>query len=150
MIPHKWIVAAVRNHFTTNVTLLSSTSVESTGYRVDPRGLDKWARIEVLNAKRKPKRTGDFERSVLRVNFSVWVKPTSNLYDHQKIAAQIAESFDNACVAILDRSASGMPELGKIRFSEPSTRNMTPAGEDRLRTSTRHIVVSVSATAQEN
>lgn len=149
MIPHKWIIAAIRSKVQAEVTLV--TDIEYPGMRLDKRGLDKWLEVDVLTSTPKKRTRGDKDRKVVQIAFKVLVKSTTNIYEHQKIAAQIAEAFDNGqCWDILDRGTAGMPKIGTLIFREPTSSNRTPDLESRLRTVTRCHVITLSALAQES
>lgn len=148
MIPHKSIIAAVRTRTQSNVNLV--TDFEFPGMRIDKRGLTKWVEVDVLSASTKRRQSRDKDRRNVQVLFKIWCKEDGNIFTHQKIAAQITEAFDQGlCQPLLNLEGAGTPQIGTLTFLEPTTNNRTPAQESRQRTSTRCLVISLSAIAQE-
>ena len=148
MIPHKSIIAAVRTRSQAYVNLV--TDIEYPGMRIDKRGLTKWIEVMVLSSTTKRRHSRDKDRRKVQVVFKVWCKEDGNIFTHQKIAAQITSAFDRGlCQPLLDLDSVGTPQIGTLTFLEPTTNNRTPAQESRLRTSTRCLVISLSAIAQE-
>ncbi len=149
MIPHKWIISAVRDRVQANINLVSD--IEYPGMRLDKRALTKWLEVLVLSSSSKRKQRQDKDRRKVQILFRIWCKEDGNIYTHQKIAAQIAQAFDRGlCEPIIDRGTVGSPQIGTLTFFEPTTTNRTPDSESRLRTTTRCLVISLSAIAQEN
>lgn len=147
MLNTKFILNAILDKCSTAITLV--TTVVLPEQKIDVQTLVKWVDVSVITFNPRAGSRIDKDTIDLDVMFRVWCKKTTNAYEHQKIAAEIATNFEHSAIPIYDNITVGSPRIGFIDFKEANTANLTTQSESQLRTNTRCITVSFRATAQE-